>query len=115
MKETIKEKATGCSSRISPRKNICSAATSSVASDLAACLSTTSAPHEYFYQSASSERLACSVGGSHTGGKVRNPVAWVAFVEETKRMKPTDKAILGMVSESPGRNVSEPRSGLDKK
>jgi hypothetical protein len=29
-------------------------------------------------------------------------------------MKPTDKAILGMVSESPGRNVSEPRSGLDK-
>ncbi len=30
-------------------------------------------------------------------------------------MKPTDKAILGMVSESPGRNVSEPRSGLDKK
>ena len=50
MKETIKEKATGCSSRISPRKNIYSAATSSVASDLAACLSTTSAPHEYFYQ-----------------------------------------------------------------
>jgi hypothetical protein len=29
-------------------------------------------------------------------------------------MKPTDKAILGMVSESPGRNVSEPRGGLDK-
>ena len=58
--------------------------------------------------------LACSVGDSPTGGKVRDPVAWVAFVEETKRMKPTDKAILGMVSESPGRNVSEPRSGLDK-
>src|SRR5260370_27233652 len=69
---------------------------------------------EYFDHSASSERLACSVGGSPTGGKVRNPVAWVAFVEETKRMKPTDKAILGMVSESPGRNASEPRSGLDK-
>jgi hypothetical protein len=31
-------------------------------------------------------------------------VAWVASVEETKRMKPTDEAILGMVSESPGRN-----------
>jgi hypothetical protein len=30
-------------------------------------------------------------------------------------MKPTDKAIQGMVSESPGRNESEPRSGLDKK
>jgi hypothetical protein len=29
-------------------------------------------------------------------------------------MKPTDKAILGMVSESPGRNESEPMSGLDK-
>ena len=47
-------------------------------------------------------------------GKSRNPVAWVAFAEETKRMKPTDKAILGMVSESPGRNASEPRGGLDK-
>ena len=54
------------------------------------------------------------MGGSPTGVKVRNPVAWVAFVEETKRMKPTDKAILGMVSESPGRNESEPTGGLDK-
>jgi len=54
------------------------------------------------------------VGGSPTGVIVRNPVAWVAFVEETKRMKPTDKAILGMVSESLGRNESEPRGGLDK-
>ena len=59
-------------------------------------------------------RLACSVGVSPTGVRVRSPVAWVAFVEETKRMKPTDKAILGMVSESPGRNASEPRGGLDK-
>ena len=47
-------------------------------------------------------------------GKSQKPVAWVACVEETKRMKPTDKAILGMVSESPGRNVSEPTGGLDK-
>jgi len=30
-------------------------------------------------------------------------------------MKPTDKAILGMVSESPGRNISEPSGGLDRK
>ena len=30
-------------------------------------------------------------------------------------MKLTDKAILGMVSESPGRNESEPRGGPDKK
>ena len=29
-------------------------------------------------------------------------------------MKPTDKAILGMVSELPGRNESEPTGGLDK-
>src|SRR5215472_3718682 len=30
-------------------------------------------------------------------------------------MKPTDKAILGMVSESPGCNASEPIGGLEKK
>ena len=35
-------------------------------------------------------------------------------MEETKWMKPIDKAILGMVSESPGRNVSKPTGGLDK-
>jgi len=29
-------------------------------------------------------------------------------------MKPTDKAVLGTVSESPGRNESEPIGGLDK-
>ena len=47
------------------------------------------------------------MGDSPTGEKVRDPVAWVAFVEETKRMKPTDKAILGMVSESLGRNENK--------
>src|SRR5712691_4352600 len=41
-------------------------------------------------------------------------VAWVASVEETKRMKPTDEAIFGMASESPGRNAREPSGGLDK-
>jgi hypothetical protein len=30
-------------------------------------------------------------------------------------MEPTDKAILGMASESPGRNESELNGGLDKK
>ena len=55
------------------------------------------------------------MGGSPTGEKVRIPVAWVADVEETKRMKPTDKAALGAVSESPGRNESEPTGGLDTK
>jgi hypothetical protein len=60
-------------------------------------------------------RLACSVGVSPTGGKESGTfVAWVASVKETKRMKPTDKAILGMASESPGRNASEPSGGLDK-
>ena len=46
-------------------------------------------------------------------GKSQGPVAWVAFAKETKRMKPTDKAALGAVSESPGRNESEPIGGLD--
>ena len=54
------------------------------------------------------------MGGESHRGKSRNPVAWVAFVEETKRMKPIDKAALGAVSESPGRNESEPIGGLDK-
>ena len=35
-------------------------------------------------------------------------------MEETKQMKLTDKAILGMVSESPGRNASEPIGGLER-
>ena len=60
-------------------------------------------------------RLTGSVGVSPTGGTVRTPVAWVASVEETKRRKPTDQAILGMVSESPGRNAREPTSGLVRK
>ena len=53
------------------------------------------------------------MGDSPTGVKVRDLVAWVAFVEETKRRKPTDKAIVRMVSESPGRNASEPVGGLE--
>jgi hypothetical protein len=48
------------------------------------------------------------------GERVRIPIVWVADVEETKRMKPTDTA-LGAVSESPGRNESEPTGGLDTK
>ncbi len=34
-------------------------------------------------------------------------------MEETKRMKLADKAIARMVSESPGRNASEPIGGPD--
>src|SRR6516162_5773168 len=60
-------------------------------------------------------KLACSVGDiSPTGAKVRNPVAWIARMEETKWVESIDKAILGMVSESQGRNESEPTSSLDK-
>ena len=54
------------------------------------------------------------MGDSPAGARVATPVAWVAFAEETKRMKPTDKAVLGTVSESPGRNESEPTGGLDR-
>ena len=61
------------------------------------------------------ERQTCSIGGRPIGVKVRSPLAWVASVEKTKLMKPTDKASLGMVSESPGCNESEPRSGLERK
>ena len=53
------------------------------------------------------------MGVSPTRAIVRSPVAWIASVEETKRRKPIDKAILGMVSESPGRNASEPTGGLE--
>jgi hypothetical protein len=42
---------------------------------------------------------------SHRRKKSGTSVAWVASGEETKRMKPTDEAIHGMVSESPGRNI----------
>ncbi len=35
-------------------------------------------------------------------------------MEETKLVKPIDKAIFWMVSESPGRNVSEPTGGSEK-
>ena len=61
------------------------------------------------------ERQTWSIGGRPIGVKVRSPLAWVASVEKTKLVKPTDKAILGMVSESPGCNESEPRSGLERK
>ena len=40
---------------------------------------------------------------SHRGTS-QGPLAEVAFMEETKWMKPTDKATLGVVSESLGRN-----------
>jgi hypothetical protein len=57
------------------------------------------------------QRLAFSVGVSPIGVEVRGLVAWMAGRRETNDLKPIDKAIFGMVSESPGRNASEPIGG----
>ena len=46
-------------------------------------------------------------GASPVGARARRPVAWIAGWRETKTLKPIDKAIGRMVSESPGRNASE--------
>ena len=51
------------------------------------------------------------MGVNPIGEEVRNPVAWIASVEETKLMKPIDKALARRVSKSPGRNASEPIGG----
>src|SRR5437899_12937179 len=55
-------------------------------------------------------RQTCSAGASPAGVGARDPVAWMAGGRETKPLKPIDKAIRRMVSESPGRNERE-RSG----
>jgi hypothetical protein len=52
-------------------------------------------------------RLARSVGVRPTEVVVRRLVAWVAGRKEIEFLKPTDKAIYGMVSESSGRNNRE--------
>ncbi len=54
------------------------------------------------------------MGVSPTRVRVRNPVAWIALVKETKLMKSIDRAVHGAVRESPGRNASELIGGLDK-
>jgi hypothetical protein len=56
-------------------------------------------------------RLVCSAGVSPARVKIRNPVAWMADRRETEYLKPIDKAIHGIVSESPGRNESERTGG----
>ncbi len=40
-------------------------------------------------------------------GKRQSPVAWMTDTRETNYLKLIDKAILGIVSELPGRNESE--------
>ena len=57
--------------------------------------------------------LVCSVGDSPTGARVRSPIAWIARGKETELLKPIDKAILWMASESLGRNESKPTGGLE--
>jgi hypothetical protein len=54
-------------------------------------------------------------GSQSHRGKSQSPVAWIAARRETNELKPIDKAILGMVSESPGRNASEPTGGPEMK
>ena len=42
-------------------------------------------------------RLACSAGDRPAGGRVRNPVAWIAGWLVTNTLKPIDKTFLGEV------------------
>ncbi len=51
------------------------------------------------------------MGDSPTEERIRDLIAWITLVEETKLVKLIDKAIHGIVSESPGRNASEPTGG----
>ena len=57
------------------------------------------------------QRLVCSAGVSPAGVRIRNSVTWMAGMRETEYLKPIDKAILGVVSELPGRNESERTGG----
>ena len=58
-------------------------------------------------------KLACSAGDRPAGVRVRSPVAWIAGWRETKTLKPIDKISPGEMRESPGRNESERKSGLE--
>jgi hypothetical protein len=62
---------------------------------------------------ASSKADAFSGSQTHRG-KSQSPVAWMAGWRETETLKPIDEAITRMVSESPGRNESERRGGLER-
>jgi hypothetical protein len=53
-------------------------------------------------------------GSQSHQGKSQSPVTGVASVKETKGMKPADKAVMRTVSESPGRNASEPEVASTK-
>ena len=53
-------------------------------------------------------------GSQSRRGKSQTPVTRVAGWREIETLKPTDKAIVWMVSESPGRNESERRGGPER-
>ena len=53
-------------------------------------------------------------GSQPRRGKSQSPVTRVAGWREAETLKPTDKAIGRMVSESPGRNGSERSGGPEK-
>jgi IS5 family transposase len=56
-------------------------------------------------------KLVYSAGVSPARAKVRGPVAWIVRRKETESRESIDKAILGMVSESSGRNESKRTGG----
>jgi len=60
------------------------------------------------------EKADVSSGGQSRRGKSQSPVTWMAAWKETDTLKPIEKAIARMVSESPGRNVSERSGGPER-
>ena len=58
--------------------------------------------------------LVCSAGDKPAGAKVRRPVVWIAGWRETKILKPIDRVSRGGDHESPGRNDSERKCGLEQ-
>jgi hypothetical protein len=56
-------------------------------------------------------KLVYSAGVNPARARVRGPVAWIVGRKETESRKSTDKAILGMVNESSGRNESKRTGG----
>jgi len=56
-------------------------------------------------------KLVYSAGDSPARARVRGPVAWMVGRKETESRESIDKAILGMVSESSGRNESKRTGG----
>ena len=58
-------------------------------------------------------RLACSAGERPAGARVRSPVVWIAGWRETKDSGAYRQRLPREGDESPGRNDSERKSGLE--